>query len=134
VDFDLYMEIVYFLHSGGGCYEVMNGDVQEKLLDALEHGRYVIQRDEAGNIIAFCDYWLVMLDDLEWIESGWSPSNVNSGSVVVVVDHVNKGGKKSLTATIRQIREQCPGAKGAAWFHKSTAPGMFRFYPSQRGK
>jgi len=132
-DFGLYMEIVDFLHSGGGPYEVMNGDVQENLIDSLCSSRYVLQRDDYGKIKAFCNYWLVMPEDLDTVRAGHRPAEVNTGSVFVMVDHVNKGGRRSLLDTIRQLRIRCVNVKGAAWFHKQAAPEMFRYYPSQRG-
>lgn len=131
--FNLYMEIAEFLHSGGGPYAVMDGLTLDNLIESLYSGQYILHRDPAGKIKSFCNYWLIEPEDVSDVKNGKTPPDVNAGTVVMVLDHVNRAGHAGLYDIIQELRQRHPNIKGAAWFHKRAIPEQFRYFPSQRG-
>lgn len=129
--YELYIEILEFLNKCGGAYKTIDKDTAGDLVDCLFRGQCYLKRNEAGEIVTFCDYWLVDPKDLEEIRAGRKPAVKSFGSVFFVVDCGNLDGAKGLSSMIRCLRKRV-NTKGVAW--NSREFGQFRYYPRQRGR
>jgi len=113
---------------------VAEDDTCFNLAEALHTGRYILDRDESGEIRYFLDYWAVDQQDMELIQNGGRPLNVSTGNSVYVLDFGFKGQYRQIRGEIaKELRLRFPGGQGIAWHHKVKRSEAFKHYPSQRG-
>lgn len=127
---DLYIEVLHFLRGCGGTYSCIDPPTAGDVLFCLMHDQYYLERNETGDIVTFCSYWLIDPGDLEKVRNGDPPDEKCGGSFFFVVDCGNLGGSRGLRKMIRFLRER-HGTKGVAW--NSRAFGNFKHFPNQKG-
>jgi hemolysin-activating ACP:hemolysin acyltransferase len=130
--YHLYLEIVEFLHSCGGPYAVIDPEECCNLIDCLYAGQYYIERDEAGKIVTFCDWWRFRTGELATIKRGGKPRDITIGECLFIVDHASAA--RDGVAKMRSAIRNSTDLKGVAWFHKRKTPENFRYFPSQEGR
>jgi hemolysin-activating ACP:hemolysin acyltransferase len=91
------------------------GEVQTNVLESIATNQYILFRDEAGHIEHFLCYWKVLADDLQDIQDGLKPAIRWGGDKMYICEHGNKGGRKSLTLMIQEIKKRSTGQKGVMW-------------------
>lgn len=130
--FALYMEV---LEAFGRVYPDVDKRLMFSVLDGLTNGQYYMARDHDGRIVTFCSYWRIMPGDLQIIAEGGRPENITEGIMVFVVDCFNIVGRNGLSAMIKCLRRDNPGAKGVAWwrYEGEGKPKRFMYFPSQKG-
>jgi len=127
---ELLDEISTFLQDCGGVYETITGDCQRNILLAIVANQYIISRDEAGKINHFLCYAKIMPEDIELLKEGIEPQHLFDGTVIWVVEHGNKSGRKGLMDFIKEIRRRAVGCQGVLWYHKGQD---LVYYPNQKG-
>lgn len=107
------------------------GEVQRNIIEALVTGQYIMFRDENLEIEHFLCYWRVREEDIEPICDGFKPADITSGDKLFICEHGNKGGRKSLTLMIKEIKKVATGNKGVFWrnFNRQT----FKVFLNKRG-
>lgn len=105
--------------------------VQENIIEALKTGQYIILRDDAGQIEHFISYWRVREEDIELIHDNIKPAIRWKGDKLYICEHGNKGGRKSLTRMIGEIKKVATGNKGVFWH--SWNRHTFRVFPEKKG-
>jgi hypothetical protein len=107
------------------------GDVQRNIIDALATGQYIMFRDGTGQIEHFLAYWRITEDDIRRIEDGIEPMDKTGGDKIFICEHGNKGGRRSLTEMIKEIKIVATGNKGVAW--RNFNRGTFKVFLNKRG-
>lgn len=128
--FDLYMEVLTFLRKCGGPYSCIDSITARDVLWCLHAGQYYLNRDDTGDIVTFCSYWLIGPEDLEKVKDGNPPARKSGGSFFFVVDCGNLDAAKGLRSMIHSLRKQ-HATKGVAW--NSRVFGNFKHFPNQKG-
>lgn len=119
-------EVIAFLLECGGIYEKETGNLQRLVLESIATGQYVLYRDEQGEIIHWLTYWKIQPDDVEDIETV-KPCNTTSGSVLFIIEHGNKEGRKGMTRVIKQLRHRSKGMTGVLWNSKGRGIKKFMY-------
>lgn len=110
-------EIISFLLSCGGIYKHETGYLQEIILASIANGQYVLYRDGNGKISHWLCYWKISPDDIEDITQ-IKPVDIITGSVLYIVEHGSKEGRKGMTTIIKELRRRAKGMKGVLWNSK----------------
>ena len=110
-------EITEFLLSCGGVYKKVTGRLQEKILESIASGQYVLYRDESDKICHWLCYWKIQPEDVEDIAE-MKPANTVQGNVLFIVEHGNKDGRRGMTQMIKELRHRAVGMTGVVWNSK----------------
>jgi hemolysin-activating ACP:hemolysin acyltransferase len=106
--------------------------VMENTIEALATGQYFIIRNDDGSIRHYMAYWKVSKSDVETlINNGIKPDERCNGDTIYIVDHGNKGGRKSLTEMIGKIRAAARGCSGVFWHNWNSKE--YRTFMRQKG-
>lgn len=90
-------------------------DIQENIIEAISTGQYILFRDDSGGIEHFLCYWRINETDIDSIKEGIKPAVRWRGDKLYICEHGNKGGRKSLTKMIGEIKKVATGNKGVLW-------------------
>lgn len=110
-------EIMSFLLECGGIYVTVNRHLQEVILESIASGQYVLHRNESGGISHWLAYWKIQPEDAEDIETT-KPIDTRHGSVLFIIEHGNKDGRKGMTKMIQELRQRSAGMQGVLWNSK----------------
>jgi len=89
--------------------------IQENIVEAVATGQYVLFRDDKGDIEHFIAYWKVREEDIELIREGIKPLDRCHGDKLYIVEHGNKGGRKSFVRMGKALKEVARGNTGVFW-------------------
>lgn len=124
----LYLETVDLFRECGGSYRVIPESTYLNILDALSHGRYVLTRDEAGNLTRALFYWLIPPQDVEAVQHGNPPTDKDGGSIVYVCEHAGRDGAKGVIAAIRKLKDRFGSGASVCWHDRYVRPDRFRLF------
>lgn len=123
----LYFETVDLFRECGGSYRSIPESTYLNILDALSHGRYVLTRDEAGNLSRALFYWLIPPEDVEAVKHGTPPTDKDGGTVCYICEHAGTDGTQGLKAAIRTLKDRFGGAS-VCWHDRYVRPDRFRLF------
>lgn len=105
--------------------------VQENIIESIATGQYILFRDSQGQIEHFISYWRISEEDIKDIEQNIKPIIRWKGDKLYICEHGNKGGRKSLTKMIGEIKKIAAGNKGVLWH--SWNRHTFKVFPDKKG-
>ena len=125
----LCIEIMAFMQSCGGIYANYSRNLEEKVINSLASGQYILYRDDAGQIVHYLCYWNVHSNEIQDVIDGVTPVDIYRGSVLFVAEHGNKAGMQSMRKAVKELRSRV-NTSGLFFRHKG---GPIKIYIKQKG-
>jgi hypothetical protein len=123
-------EIMEFMQSCGGIYAEYSRRLEERIINSLASGQYILYRDAAGAIEHYLCYWKIHPDEVQAVIDGATPVDIYLGSVLFIAEHGNQAGMQSMRKAIRELRKRAAGMAGLIYNHQGEG---FRIFPHQKG-
>lgn len=105
------IEILEFFRSCGGVYQRHNPLTVYRILDCLDHGQYLLERGQTGEIIRACCYWKIWETDFEKAKLYTRPDNPYAGPVFYLTDFASSAGMNSLLQIAEYLEGKEPGTE-----------------------
>lgn len=103
------VEVLKFFRSCGGVYKRYRPSVAYRIIDCLERGQYLLERDQDGRIVQACCYWKIRESDFEAAKLYIHPEQPYSGPVFYLTDFASKSGVKLMAEITALIEAKEPG-------------------------
>lgn len=121
----LYLEALAFLRQCGGVYAELKPYQCQRVLECIDHGQYLLRRNQEGELVQFVAYWRIREEDFELAKRFERPADPFSGPVVFSVDYASLDGVRGAMAMfLEQLPKHEPGVIAGCFEHK----GRFMVY------
>ena len=123
-------DIMAFLAACGGVYAEYSRIVEERVINSLASGQYLMTRDGQGHINHYLCYWKIHPEDVPDVLDGGTPADIYTGSILFVAEHGNISGMSGMRQAIKELRQRSQGMRGLIYNHAGEG---YRIFSRQKG-